>query len=312
MSNILPVVSTLTAIISGVTYPMSDYTVLLTGAGGPVHLYYLADDNLGMAPLERFSERGPAQHGDTDTGMRLEPRPIVLVFGMLGTSWQDLEQARRILLRRFTPRLKISWRWTQADFVSRQIDTYFSGGLQFGTQDRDTGTWFQRFTLTCRADDPTFYDPSTQSSIFGIPNDSGFVVPMFVPFSVGASNLVQTATIAYTGTWDSYPTIRIDGPITAPRIENQATGEVLSFPTTIIPSGVYYLIDLRYGAKTIIDNSGVNRIGELSSDSDLATWHLAPAEDGTESRANVITVTGSGITADTLFNVIYSRRYLGV
>jgi hypothetical protein len=89
------------------------------------------------------------------------------------------------------------------------------------------------------------------------------------------------------------------------------TGEVLDFTGTTIGAGEWYELDLRYGYKTVLDNSGANVVSDLSSDSDLATWHLATDPEAAGG-INSITVTGSAVTEATSVHLVWFERYLGI
>jgi hypothetical protein len=137
-------------------------------------------------------------------------------------------------------------------------------------------------------------------------------VPTEVPTEIGASDINMTQAVLYTGTWYSFPQIRIEGPITDCVITNETTGEKLDFTGTTIADGDYYLIDTRYGRKSVIDSNGANKISKLTSDSDLATFHLEPPGAVAPDGSNSVRVEGSSIDAGTIVYMTYYRRYLGI
>lgn len=129
----------------------------------------------------------------------------------------------------------------------------------------------------------------------------------YMSSEIGGS-VSQLAAVPYSGDLDEFPVIQIRGPITSPTVTNTTTGEILSFGTITIGAGTTYVIDTRYGIKTVLQGA-TNKRGELSADSDLGTWHLAPnpvAPGGT----NTIQVTGTDVGTATQINVIYYNRYL--
>ena len=173
--------------------------------------------------------------------------------------------------------------------------------------------FFQDVAVGIRCADPTFYDPSIMSQDFGLGGGANsFDVPMPVPHDVGDSSLDETVAITYTGNWQSYPEIRITGPITDPIVTNQSTSDVLDFTGISISAGKYYDIDCRYGNKTVIDDAGVNKIADLTTASDLATFHIAPDSLAVPGGTNSIRVQGSGVTTATSVNLKYYVRYLGI
>lgn len=288
--------ATLDVIVGGTTYSLSDGT----------YTYWLAEEGFGLAEIERFSEAGPLQHGETDQGFLLRPRLCRVVLFINGSSESDLE-SKRLSLSRFFPALDaaVKIKKTLGGGGVRQLDCH-----RVDWQERPREGFGQEIAIALRAPEPSWYDPSQQTT--NIPQSgSGTGVPMAVPLAVGSSSFDESATIAYAGTWRSYPTLRITGPITDPIISNTTTGDTLTFSTTI-DAGDYYDIDLAYGAKTVQDQDGTNQISTLSTDSDLATFHLAPAVDGTASRNNTIQMAGGGANGDTNLRIQYYTRYAGI
>ena len=291
----------LSAVVNGVEYNLNDLQKYL----------WLSDDGLGMAPLHRIVERGPQQHGDTDLGFRLDPRSIKLVIGAFGTDDTDYWNIRSELLSIFTPtNTAIGLKFTLPNGDIRQIDVHVNGEFQFGSGDRRRT--MQKVGMVLRASDPTFYDPTGQAYAFNIGGgSSGWTVATIVPSPIGTTNLAQSRTVAYTGNWRTYPTIKITGPITNPIITNNTTGEKLDFTGTTITSGHYYLIDTRFGVKTVVDDTGANKYSKLTSDSRLNTFHLEShpiAPNG----ANDIQVSGTGISSATEVYFSYYTRFVGI
>lgn len=115
-----------------------------------------------------------------------------------------------------------------------------------------------------------------------------------------------SGTALIDGTWDEYPMIVLTGPMNDPVLTNTTTGEILSFTGATIPAGAAYLIDTRYGHKTVEDTTGANQIGKLANASDLSTFHLRPG-------ANFLQVSFSGgTTAASQVNLTYYDRYIAL
>lgn len=270
--------------------------------------FKIGDDGWGMVPVNRLAQAGPQQHGETDYGFRLLPRVGNLILQIPGTSLSDLYDKRHVLLELFSPYDLISFRW---DNLDRQIDGYFIGQLTMPANQRQG--FHQVVAVSIRCPDPSFYDPELFLVAFGLGGGAeSFVVPMPVPHGVGSSALDETVGIDYTGSWQEHPIIRITGPIANPVITNITTNEKLDFTGTTIPGGDYYDIDTRYGFKTVIEDDGTNRIDKLTSDSDLATFHLQPDSAEVPGGSNSIRVEGSSVTEATKVELWYYRRYLGI
>jgi hypothetical protein len=168
----------------------------------------------------------------------------------------------------------------------------------------------QKFTVALKANDPTCYDPTAAGFIFTA--SAGYEVPYEIPLAFDGPVVIdQLQTIVYAGDWLSYPVIRITGPIINPCVTNESTGETLDFTGYTIAAGNYYDIDCRYGHKTVLDGNNVNRIAELTSASDLATFHLAPARE-VAGGINSIRLEGTSQTADSNIQFSYLAYYLGV
>ncbi len=118
-------------------------------------------------------------------------------------------------------------------------------------------------------------------------------------------------TITYNGSFAEYPVITILGPITDPVLTNVSTDETLDFTGITIAAGNTYVIDCRFGYKTVKNTAGTNKIADLTAASDLATFHLG-ADPEVSGGANAFTLTGTGVTAATTVTVAYYNRYVGL
>lgn len=272
---------------------------------------HFGNDGFGLPPVTNYMQSGPLQNGATFTDFRLDNRIVTLLLGLsAGDSTTYLAQ-RRKLWNIFKPKAQpIKLRLTDSDTGDvRQLDTFYKDGGSANSQDKDG--YFHRFAIQLDAPDPTWYDPNGISVQFGTVSASGFSIPMSIPLSVGRSTINQTVSISYTGTWDSYPIITIVGPVTDCVITNETTGDVLDFTGTTINSGTTYTIDTRYGYKTVVDQTGANKIAQLI-DSDLSTFRLVAADDDSGVQVNDISVTGTGATSVSRIFVAYFNRYIGV
>lgn len=289
-------------VISGNSYSLTDGTVCrLSG-----------HDGLGMSPLHRLNERSPSQHGDSDMGFRLDPRIFSLIFAIQSTSMSDFDDRRASLLRYLRPTIdEFALHFTLDNGDVRRIDAVLLDApmsVDYGGVPR-----LSRYGFQFRAANPTFYHPTDDVVTFGLAaGGDGLDIPLTIPMSVGQSDLDQTNTITYEGTWLTYPIITINGPISDAIIENETTDESLDFTGTTISSSDYYTIDCRWGYKTVEDSSGTNKIADLTSDSDLATFHLEAPTGGATGKGNSIKVTGNTVNADTEIFIRYNKRYMGI
>lgn len=270
-----------------------------------------AIENLDNAPQHRIRERGPQQHGETDLGYRLDMRTIPLALGILSTSLSGLDTKRQALEGYFAPGT-----WTSSLKITldggaiRYIDGY--GTTLTGAAYQQMMGFRQTIGVRFECADPTFYDPVEYSwaSAYGNAWDpGGLTIPLVIPLSIGIPG--YTSTITYAGTWVAYPRMRLYGPITSWKIYNNSTGEKLDGASDTIANGCWYDFDCRYGYKTVIDSGGISQIAKLSTDSDLATFHIAPAPE-VPGGVNSISVYGTGVGAATQLVIYYYVRYIGI
>ena len=272
-------------------------------------LYLLSYDGVGMPAFHRLIERGPLQHGITDVGYRLDERTIILVLGIYAGNEADFYDKRSELLNLFKPdtvegvlKFEIS---TGEGTTVRAIKGHLASGLEFVGDDKLE--YFQKTALVIKCPDPAWYDPEGVSVDFNISGGSdAMYVPMPVPMLVGASSIDAVYPVDYGGSVESFPVITIQGPITDCVITNNTTGDKLDFTGLTIGSSDIYTIDLRYGHKTVVDQSGASKLDKLTNDSDLATFCLVP------DTVNSISVTGTGATSDTSINLAFFERFIGI
>jgi hypothetical protein len=271
-----------------------------------VKYHVIEFDGFGMSPVRRLTQRGPLQNGDTDVGFRLDPRTMRISVQAYATTAAQFHSRREELLNMLRPGTDaVKLRWTYAG-TQRQIDCHVSGGLSLGSSTFLKNNF--RDVVELRASDPTWYDPVGGSLQFAqTGGGTPWAVPVVFPTNFGASNLSGSATVTLSeaNAWDTFPIIYATGPVTNLVITNTATGDVLDFTGSSIGGGVTYTIDLRYGYKTVIDSTSTNRINQLTSSSNIATFRLVPG-------ANTITVTGTSITAATNIYIQYNTRFIGV
>ena len=287
-------------VVNNVEYPLEDGE----------NIFLLSYDGFGIPEFHRFEERGPLQHGVTDRGYRLDARTIVLVVGISGNKHTNFYNKQQELLNIFKPSDNPGILRFKLGDITREISGYLIGGLELSGSDREY--LYQKSAITIKCPDPAWYDPLMDTSYFSIGGGTdALYIPMEVPFDIGTSTINMSQSVTYNGTVNSYPIIKITGPIKDCMITNESTGDKLDFTGTTIPAGVTYTINLNYGYKTIIDSTGVNRISQLSSDSDLASFSIEP-HPIVAGGINSISLTGTDVTETTAVEISYYERYIAV
>jgi hypothetical protein len=253
------------------------------------------------------------QHGETDVGFRLDPRIITLLLAMPTQTYSAYWTARASLLSILLSTSEsddITLRFTLDNGSVRSLDCHYVAGGGLATSE-EANSRLQKIPLMFSAGDPTFYNPTSTTATWTIASIAGLIFPITFPIIFGSDTIDVSETITYTGTWISYPVFTLTGPMSYAQIRNTSTSEKLML-NYAIPAGRTVTIDLGFSAKTIKDNTGLNLISYLSDDSDLATFHLAPAPE-VAGGINVLTINaGSGIVGITQIEMTYYNRYIGI
>lgn len=287
--------------------------------------------DLGMAQIVRLSQRAPLQfYGDTDLGWRMSPRYSDFEWTVKGADLSDYRDLRGEFIAIFVPRVDdpVQFVFDFGDRV-RALDVVLDGELLW----KDRVAAIEKVSGVFKSSDPRLYNPELQTVLFDLAGSSGsndgWPIPWPVPWPIGADRLNLTKSINYAGLSalgaPEYPLIRLVGPISDPSITNQTTGEIIDLSANsglvLNDSSEWVDIDLsntpRRDSKTIRDQDGVSMDPYLTTDSDLATWHLAPKGELLESGAycsgvNDILVTGQNVDSTTLVSFRYYDRYFAV
>ncbi len=151
----------LQAIVNAVTYELND--------GSPFRMEALRGG--GIVSARRLSERGPLQHGDTDLGVRLQPRTITLSLNFSAASATALDTARDELNTIFKPvgetavNYPVQLRVTRDDGGVRQLDCYQTGPADIPLIPINRPGNLHRAVIQLRASDPLWYDPTVVENI---------------------------------------------------------------------------------------------------------------------------------------------------
>ncbi len=285
--------------------------------------FVLSFSGFGTPPIEYITQRSAFQHGQTVKDFFLTPRVLQVLIRHSFANRTDWWAGRAALLDDIRPNRQLTatavvpgrLRLTQTDGTVRELEVFIQEGPRF--EPRAPDRWdefaFNEF-LRFVAHNPVAFDPAQQTGtwVFASLDDE-----LVFPIAFDASNIVfgggqldDTLTITYPGTWLEHPIFSIVGPVSSPRIDNTTTSEFISMPALTIPLGRTVTIDLREGFKTVVDDLGTNLIGAVSSDSDLATFHLA-ADPEAPLGVNVLRFRGNNTSGVTAVSLTYFIRYFG-
>jgi len=282
--------------------------------------WVLTESGWGTPPINYITQRGPFQHGETVRDYFLRPRVIQMLIRQQFCNRDDWWGGRALLLDAIRPNRQTvptaiepgQLRRVQSDGSIRDLNVYLTEGPRFEPRNR-TGwdEWAFQEVLRFIAYDPIVFDPTEIEEVLGLDLTLELVFPIDFPIIFGASAIDDTVDLTYSGTWETFPTIVITGPMSNFRIVNNTTGEEIEL-TYNIGVGDTITIDLSYGVKTVVDAGGTSRIGALTPESDLATFHIAPDPEA-PGGVNNLTVTGLGATPGvTQVAVSYFNRYFGI
>ena len=274
----------------------------------------------GMPPIEYRTQRGPFQDGETPLGFVLRPRSIGLIHRYNNCNRQGYWDNRSELMDILRPNRQLPGQFQGAvlrkilpNGDKRDLCVFIDSGPNFRGSNRNTWDEFSvQEALRFIAHDPTFFDPDKNVQDLTLPTsgEDEWALPFEFSIQFSSDGSAQTDTVMYDGTYKSYPTIIMQGPLTNPVVQNISTGEKIKLETTITDNTTV-TISLEPGNKTIFDDLGNNLIGFLTTDSDLATFHLAPDPEVTDG-ANLFGVAASAIDAGSRIAIEWFTRYIGI
>jgi hypothetical protein len=291
-----------------------------------VDSFLMSFEGTGMPEIEYMEQRGPYQHGTTIYDFRLNPRTIQYVTKRKVCDRFSFWDARTELLNALRPNRQTSGtfglgklRKKFMDGSIRDIDVLIKQGPRFGA--RDMAVWEETViteSLIFYAPDPTFYDPTQICLQWTLAAYNHWILPFSFIYNGAGSDLVfgsniinDSLNVVYAGSWLTYPTIVITGPLSGPTVYNVTTGEKIKLVYNV-GTGEIITISLAYGNKTVTNNLGANLIGTVTSDSDLATFHIAPAPEAAGG-VNTLRIYGhNAVVGTTDIQIAYYTRYIGI
>lgn len=283
--------------------------------------WLLTFEGQGLPDAQWITQQGPFQHGISVLDYRLPARTITYLHHRSACNRQGYWDTRAELIDYCRPNRQVpntpykcaTLRKVLPDGTTYDIDVVIQSG-PYGNP-RSLNQWREsrwNETLKWLAPDPTFYNPTQTVLTLDIELCNNLEFPFEFPFEFCGDSLVETDTITYTGTWLTNPIIQFTGPwATGPYIRNITTDELIQF-TRAIPAGTVITIDTRYGYKTVTDQWGNSWLGALNTDSDLATFHLAPAPEA-PGGVNSISAGGTGgIAGLSKVELFFNTRFVAI
>lgn len=153
--------------------------------------------------------------------------------------------------------------------------------------------------LVLAATDPLIYAETQTAGSTGLPSGtSGLSWPLTWPLAWGAATSPGSVTVTNEGNYRAGATLRVDGPVTNPKITNVTRDRFLEANITL---GASDYLEFDTAAHTVTLNGTTNRYSTLTASSEW--WTLAPG-------ANSIEFRGSGGSGATLLTVTFRSAWI--
>jgi hypothetical protein len=297
---------------------MGDLHTIRTFDGKELHIpdeanRFLVYIGYGAPPIEYITQRGYKQHGETKLGYVLSSRNITVQFWKSPACTRAEYWANRLALHdilRPNRGGSIELILTIPDGTQRAILLDPQPGAEFNTSQLDDNNWEIDETLDFIAFNPIWYNPTLTVQAVSQDATQELVFPIVFPIMFGPGGVVYTATIQYNGSWQSYPTLIIQGPYTSVLITNEVTGAVIELTIPIV-AGEFRILDLTPGAISIVDGNGDSVFGDLGDDSNLVDFTIEP-DPIAPSGVNTITAQIFDGTPATRFTIDYQERFYAI
>lgn len=226
----------------------------------PATGYHRAQLDVGSPAVRAVTQSRPGQDGEDDTTAHfgaaavslqvlLEPAPGRTLTAMVDALRRFCHPAARpfLILERDGSQRRIRLR---ADQTSSPI----------------TSPTHQRVQVSWRAPDGVMESAAEQVGTATATTDmrAGRVYPRSYPLRYASSSPLGAVTVVNDGTAPTWPVLRLYGPVTDPRVENQTTGERLLFTGLSVAAGDWLEVDCR--ERTVLVNGlpGQSRLSRLS------------------------------------------------
>lgn len=273
----------------------------------------LNDQGTGTPPFDYVTQRGPFQHGETLVDFHARPRVVQLMINQTYSNRDSYWNGRRGLLRQLSPRKQLVDGAVAQGILRRIISTgekrdlncLIVEGPKFEPRHEDA---WQEYSYTealrFQAFDPIYFDPTRRQYTFD-KQGSQLVFPATFPITF--TTILQDVNIEYIGSWLTYPTFVINGPMSFFNVVNNTTGEKIEIDYDLAV-GETITVNLQYGNKQVTKNDGTNLMPYVSNDSDIGTFHLTETNNG----INALHVHMVGVSGTSQVVMQWYDKYVGL
>ena len=261
----------------------------------------------GSVPEFRaITERVPLRDGSLLKYIDVEETEIDLTLIIQGDDEEDIWNRINLLSNHFNPRRGPGrLRVTNPTGITREIECYPISGFRVNESTLQPKS--VDVDLTFLAPKPYWRSITETVEVFSLDNPPNWF-PIF-PLSLGGDAISSIFQLDNFGHVPVYPTWKIIGPGSNPKITNQETGEYLALTNNggvILDSGQFVVIDTEN--RTITLNDGSNLMSRL----DWGSTFFTIKSNGVFEEGTSIKVEMPGATLESKIEVRYRYHYLGV
>ncbi len=262
-----------------------------------------------MPPVTVTVGLTPGIPGGQIDDVQVDPRRVVVSAVFVDESEQALRDHLRALTAALYPAAGVPGvlRGTiVGSGAQREIDALYELGLgldetwvaQRGGPTSD-GRWYQMAGLTFLCvPDPMWRGTTDAVHPFAAATPTTFFP--FFPLVLTGSEVLDTATLTNDGDVDAYPVWTLTGPFNGATLVNVTTGERLGVSSQLL-AGETLTVDTTPGVTSIVDQDGVSRFAEITTDRDF--WTLPPGD--TEVRIEMAELDVAASDASVTWRVRY-------
>jgi hypothetical protein len=198
----------------------------------------LSAKGMDGAPTDGAVVQRQGDHGGYPTPQFYGPRPIELTVTASATSQAERDIARAALQAAIPVSDLATFVYNEP--VPKTLQVRRSGVIKEVSQ-----TLFDvTFDVLLIAPDPRKYGAATSVTVIANSQTLGVTYPVTYPLAFPAQAPPGAATVTNAGNFETRPAITITGPIVAPAVYNQTSGESISFSTLTLAASDTLTLDL--------------------------------------------------------------------
>jgi len=272
-------------------------TFVFGGAGSP---YQILDvDGLGLPELRVQDDNRGYNDGMFSGRDFLSGRTLTFTLNIFGDAVRNAQQNLALFNQAMIPQTSGT---TALYFQLAPTDTtkvlYARVRSRRVLVDPDYTYGFIRVQVTMFAPNPKYYDQTSTTGSISPVAPAGRSYNRTYNMTFGGGTNASALTIVNSGTWTTYPTVTITGPITNPILTNQTTNQSLAV-TVILQATDSLVLDLE-NKNVLLNGSPVRNLLTGSSQ-----WF------GASPGSTVFALTGTAFTAGvTSASVVYASAYV--